>query len=142
MLKDQLTNDMKQAMRDRAMDKLGVIRFLLSDIKNYEIDNGPQDDKGIQSIISKQIKQIKDAIADYEKADRQDLVDQEKAKIVVLEAYLPAQMSDEDLTQAVQAVIAANPGMQMGQLIGMAMKQVDGNADGGRVSAMVKQLLS
>ena len=94
-LKQQLMEDMKSAMKAHDTVKLGAIRFLQAELRNVEIDHGEQDDAGIQKIVARQIKQMKDAISDYQKGDRQDLVDAEAAKITVLEAYLPQQMSDE-----------------------------------------------
>lgn len=140
-LKQTITEDMKQAMRDRAMDKLTVLRTLISEIKNYEIDNGEQGDEGVIKVVAKSVKQIKESIAEYGKGGRQDLVDEEEAKLLVLEGYLPKQMSDEDLKAIVGEVIATADNKTMGPIIGMAMKKVAGKADGNRVSQMVRELL-
>lgn len=141
-LKQQLTEDMKQAMRDKNIVTLGAIRFLMADVKNFEIDNGEQDDLGVQKIIAKQIKQMKDAMTDYAQGGRTDLVEAEQAKIDVIAKYLPAQLGDEELTAMVKAAIEASPDKNMGKIIGQVMGQTQGKADGGRVSALVKQLLS
>lgn len=141
-LKQQLIEEMKSAMRAREALRLGVIRFLLSEIKNYEIDHGEQDDAGVISIVARQIKQIKESISEYEKGGRSDLVEEERQKLAVLETYLPKQLSDEEIESIVQEVIAANPGLAMGPLVGQVMSRVKGQADGGRVSAVVKKLLS
>jgi uncharacterized protein YqeY len=140
-LKEQLMEDMKNAMRARDSVKLGAIRFLQAEIRNTEIDHGEQNDDGVQKIIARQIKQMRDAINDYQKADRSDLVEAEEAKVKVLEAYLPQQLSDAELEAIVTSVISENAGANMGQLIGQVMKQAEGKADGGRVSAMVKAQL-
>ncbi|MDQ3008419.1 MAG: GatB/YqeY domain-containing protein [bacterium] len=140
-LKQQLTEDMKQAMRAREMLKLNTIRFLISDIRNFEIDNGEQDDAGVLKIVARQVKQMKDAVSEFAKGDRTDLIEEEKQKIAVLEAYLPQQMSDEALSAIVTKVVSAQPGMNMGQAMSEVMKQVQGQADGGRVSALVKKAL-
>jgi len=141
-LKDQLMEDMKNAMRARDALKLGAIRFLQAEVRNVEIDNGDQDDAGVQKIVARQIKQMKDAITDYKTGDRADLIADEEAKIKVLEAYVPKQLSDAELQAIVAAVVAATPGGNMGQLIGQVMKQVEGQADGGRVSALIKAQLA
>jgi uncharacterized protein len=138
-LKLQLTEDMKQAMRDRASLKLNTIRFLLSEIKNAELDSGDLDDAAAQKIAAKQIKSMKDAIEEYKKGDRNDLVSEEEEKIAVLEAYLPKQMSDEELMKAVEEVKASSGITEMGPLIGAVKQKVGNQADGGRVAAMIKQ---
>lgn len=142
-LKQQLIEDMKTAMRARDMATLGAIRFFLSEIKNFEIDNGEQDDNGIIQLANKQIKQMKDAIVDYKKGERMDLVEAEEQKIKVIEKYLPAQMSDEQLKQVVaQAVAKLGAGVNMGQVIGAVKAEVGNSADGGRIAGMVKQALA
>ena len=141
-IKQQLTEDMKQAMRDKNTVTLGAIRFLMADIKNFEIDHGEQDDQSVIKIIAKQIKQMKDAMTDYEKGGRTDLVEAEQAKIDVIAKYLPVQMSDEELTALITDALAATPDKNMGKIIGQVMGKAQGKADGGRVSALVKQLLA
>ena len=141
-VKDQLIEDMKAAMRAHESVKLDAIRFLRSEIKNVEIDNGELDDAGVMKVIARQIKQMKDAIADYAKGDRQDLVEAEEAKVAVLEAYLPKQLSDEALSQIVDDVLGANAGANFGAVMGQVMKRVEGQADGGRVSAIIKAKLT
>lgn len=140
-LQAQLMEDMKQAMRDKDMVKLGVIRFLRSEIKNFEIDNGEQDDAGVQKVIASQVKKLKDAVTDFKKAGREDLVAEEEAKIIYMESYLPQQISDEELEAIVTRVIAAADDKNMGKLIGAVMKEVAGQADGTRVSAAVRSKL-
>lgn len=141
-LQQQLTDDMKTAMKAKDSLTLGVVRFLQAEIRNVEIDQGQQDDAGIQKIVARQIKQIKDTIPDYEKAGRTDLVKQEQAKLSILEKYLPEQISDRELEALVKAVLDSQPDAHPGQLIGQVMKQVSGRADGSRVSAMVKRISS
>lgn len=141
-LQQQLIEDMKTAMKARDTVKLSVIRFLRSEIKNYEIDHGEQDDQGVQKIIATQVKQTKDAITEFDKGGRQDLVDQELAKVEVLESYLPEQLTDEELQQIVSEVVAKQGGKNMGQLMSAVMAQVQGRAAGNRVAAMVKQQLA
>ena len=141
-LKQQLTEDMKTAMKAREAEKLGTIRFLLSAIKNAEIDAGELDDAGIQKVIATQVKQIKESIEEYKKGGREDLVTAEQGKLKVLSAYLPEQMSDEELKQIIQSVIDQSSDKNMGPIIGQVMKQVAGKADGQRVSQLVRELLN
>lgn len=137
-LKAQLMEDMKTAMKARDSVALGAIRFLMSEIKNYEIDNGEQDDVGIQTIIRKQIKQMKDALVEFEKAGRADIVAEETQKVAVFEKYLPAQMSDEALQALVSGIRAEHPEYALGQVIGAVKEKAAGQADGARIATAVK----
>jgi uncharacterized protein YqeY len=137
-----LMQDMKDAMKARDTIKLGTIRFLMAQIKNVEIDNGPQSDDQMQDIVRKQVKQMKEAVADYERGGRTDLVEEENKKIAILQAYLPQMMSSEELSAIVEKVIAENPGIQMGQAIGAVKQATQGKADGSEIAALVKQKLS
>lgn len=141
-LRTQLTEDMKNAMRARDMLRLGVIRFLLSEIKNFEIDNGEQDDAGIIKIIAREVKKVKDALIDFEKTGREDLVKEETAKLEIMESYLPKQLSDEELKTIVSEVAAASEKKDFGTVMKAVMAKVQGQADGGRVSAVVKEVLA
>jgi hypothetical protein len=141
-LKDQLMEEMKNAMRAKDTVRLGVIRFLRSEIKNIEIDHGDQDDAGVLKIIAKQVKSMKDANNEYLKGGREDLVEDNNTKIKILEEYLPQQLSDEELEAIVKKVVDSAEEKHMGKIIGSVMKEVDGKADGGRVSQMVRKLLS
>lgn len=138
-LKQQLTEDMKTSMKQRDMVKLNTIRFLNAQIKNVEIDQGELDDAGVVKIIQKQIKQMKDAMLDYARGDRQDLVDEDQAKVDILETYLPQGLSEAELEAIIDKVMAQNEGQQMGPVMGQVMKEVAGRADGGTVSALVKK---
>jgi uncharacterized protein len=140
-LKTQLMEDLKNAMRSGETVKRDTIRFLMSSIKNFEIDNGAQDDAGILKLIAKELKQINESIAEYGAGGRQDLVDAEKPKAEILQAYLPQQMSDEDLKAKLEPVVTANAGANFGELMKAAMPAVAGQADGKRVSEMLKTLM-
>lgn len=140
-LQAQLLEDMKQAMRDKNMVKLGVIRFLRSEIQNFEIDNGKQDDAGIQKIIATQVKKLKDAMNDFKNAGRDDLVSAEEEKLVFMESYLPQQLSDQELEAIVTKVVDSAQDKNMGKLIGAVMQEVAGRADGNRVSTLVRSKL-
>lgn len=144
ILKTQLLEDMKSALRAHETIKLGAVRFLMAEIKNYEIDNGEQDDEGIQRLVAGEIKKMRDGVAEFKAAGRDDLIPDEEAKIEVLSAYLPQQLTDEELEKIVAEVVAemgdaaqANPG----QVIGAVMKKVTGKADGGRVKSVVMKIV-
>lgn len=136
-LQDQLLEDMKQAMKAKATEKLGVIRFLRAELKNYEIDNGSLTDEDVQKVIAKMIKQMQDAMADFKSAGRDDLVSEEEAKIAILQSYLPEQLSDEELASIVQSVVESNPDLDRGPVIGKVKAEVGNKADGKRVAAAV-----
>ena len=145
-LKDQVTEDMKTAMRAKDVDRLGTIRMLLAAIKQKEVDEQiTVDDFMVVGLIDKLVKQRKDSIAAYEKADRQDLADKEAAEIAVLQGYLPQRMSAEEIALAVKQIVAdvgaSGPG-DMGKVMGAVKQQLAGKADMGQVSAAVKAALN
>ena len=145
-LKDQITEDMKTAMRAKDSERLGTIRLLLAALKQKEVDERVVlDDAAVVAIVDKLVKQRKDSIAAFEQAERQDLADKEKAELVVLQAYLPQRMSTEEITAAVQAIVAElgvkGPG-DMGKVMGAVKTQLAGKADMGQVSAAVKAALA
>lgn len=138
-LKQQLTEDMKTAMKGHDSVSLNAIRFLQAEIRNVEIDHGEQDDAGVHKIIARQIKQMKDAIGDYQKGGRADLVEQEEAKVAVLARYQPQQLTDDELRSIIEQVKTDNPGVNQGQLIGLVLKEAAGRADGSRVSQLLNE---
>ncbi|MCB9813081.1 MAG: GatB/YqeY domain-containing protein [Pseudomonadales bacterium] len=140
-LKDQLIEDMKSAMKARDAVKLGVVRYLRSEIKNFEIDNGEQNDEGVIKIISSQAKKMRDAILEFKEAGRDDLVVQEEEKIMIMDSYLPKQLTDAELEEIVSKVISQSEEKNMGKLIGESVKAVAGKADGSRISAMIRNKL-
>ena len=145
-LKDQITEDMKNAMRARDSERLGTIRLLLAAIKQKEVDERiVVDDVAVVAIVDKLIKQRKDSIEAFRQADRKDLADREAAEQVVLQAYLPARMSSEEVTAAVKAIVAelgaSGPG-DMGKVMGAVKAKLAGKADMGQVSAAVKAALA
>ena len=145
-LKDQITEDMKNAMRAKDTARLGAIRLLLAAIKQREVDDRVVlDDAAVIAIIEKMLKQRKDSISQFEKANRDDLVAIEAAEMLILQAYLPAQMSDAEVEAAVAAAVAstgaAGP-QDMGKVIGALKSQLAGKADMGKVSALVKAALA
>jgi uncharacterized protein YqeY len=145
-LKEQITEDMKAAMRAKEAEKLGTIRMLLAAVKQKEVDERVVvDDTMLVAIVDKLIKQRKDSIAAFTSAGRQDLVDKEAAELKVLEVYLPQRLSAEEIAAAVKAIVAdlgaKGPG-DMGKVMSAVKAQLAGKADMGLVSAAVKQALS
>ncbi len=145
-LKDQITEDMKTAMRARDSERLGTIRLLLAALKQKEVDERlVLDDVAVIAIVDKLIKQRKDSIEAFQKAARTDLADKEAAEIVVLQAYLPVRLSAEEVTAAVKAIVtelgAKGPG-DMGKVMGAVKAQLAGKADMSQVSAAVKAALA
>lgn len=145
-LKDRITEDMKNAMRAHDSERLGTIRLLLSACKQKEVDERVVlDDAAVIAIVDKLIKQRKDSVAAFTQANRVDLADKESAEIKVLQAYLPQRLSLEELTAAVQSIVAQlgakGPG-DMGKVMGAVKAQLAGKADMGQVSAAVKAALA
>ena len=145
-LKDQITEDMKTAMRAKDSERLGTIRLLLAAMKQKEVDERVVlDDAAVVAIVDKLVKQRKDSIAAFEQAARQDLADKEKSELAVLQTYLPQRMSPEEISAAVQAIVAElgakGPG-DMGKVMGAVKTQLAGKADMGQVSAAVKVALT
>lgn len=145
-LKDQVTEDMKTAMRAKDSIRLGTIRLLLAAVKQKEVDERVVvDDIMMVSIIDKLIKQRKDSVTAYVQAQRQDLADKESDEIKVLEAYLPQRLSGDEITSAVAAIVsslgAKGPG-DMGKVMGAVKTQLAGKADMALVSQAVKAALA
>jgi len=145
-LKDQINEDMKSAMRAKEAERLGTIRLLLSAMKQKEVDERiTLDDAAVIAIVDKLSKQRKDSVTAYVQAQREDLADIERKEILVLEAYLPQRMSAEEITAAVQALVAelgANGPGDMGKVMGAVKARLAGKADMGLVSAAVKAALN
>ena len=145
-LKDQITDDMKAAMRAKDSERLGTIRLLLAAMKQKEVDERVTlDDAAVIAIVDKLIKQRKDSISQFTAAGRMDLADKESAEVVVLDAYLPQRLDAAAVDAAVQAIVAelgaSGPG-DMGKVMGAAKQRLAGNADMGLVSAAVKRALT
>ena len=150
-LKDQITEDMKTAMRAKDSARLLTIRMLLAACKQKEVDERVVlDDVAVIAIVDKLIKQRKDSITAFEGAGRQDLADTEKAELAVLQGYLPARMSTDETLAAVQAIVAelgaelgraVGPG-DMGKVMGVVKTRLAGKADMGQVSGAVKAALA
>lgn len=145
-LKDQITEDMKSAMRAKEADRLSTIRMLLAAIKQKEVDERiTLDDPAVISVVDKLIKQRKDSIAAYQQAGRTDLADKEAAEVTVLQAYLPQRLSEPEIAAEVDAIAtelgASGPG-DMGKVMGAVKTRLAGKADMGLVSAAVKARLA
>jgi len=145
-LKSVITEDMKNAMRSKDMNRLGTIRLLLAAIKQKEVDERIElTDTQVIVIVEKMIKQRKDSISQFTTAKRQDLVDQETSELLLLETYLPAQLSEVEILakvkQTIEATGAVGP-QDMGKVIGILKPELAGQADMGKVSALVKAALS
>jgi uncharacterized protein YqeY len=145
-LKERITEDMKAAMRARDSERLGAIRMLTAAMKQKEVDERIElDDAAVVAIVDKLLKQRKDSIDAFEKAGRQDLADKEKAEAVVLQAYLPARLSADEVAAEVKAIVAElgakGPG-DMGKVMGAVKQRLAGKADMGQVSAAVKAALA
>ncbi|MGV3726189.1 GatB/YqeY domain-containing protein [Hydrogenophaga sp.] len=145
-LKEQITEDMKAAMRAKDSERLGTIRLLTAAMKQKEVDERVElDDAMVVAIVDKLVKQRKDSIEAFTKAARQDLVDKEVAEMAVLQAYLPARLSAEEVVAEVKAIVAelgaTGPG-DMGKVMGAVKSRLAGKADMGQVSAAVKAALA
>ena len=145
-LKSRITDDVKAAMKAREAQRLGALRLLTAAIKQREVDERIElDDAQVLGVIEKMIKQRRESIAQYEQASRKDLADVEKFELQLLSGYLPQQMSDAELSQAVDAaVLEAKPtGIKdMGKVMALLKPRLAGKADMGKVSALVKTKLS
>src|SRR5689334_1956476 len=145
-LREQITEDMKSAMKAREAERLGALRLLLAAMKQREVDERiTLDDAAVVSVVEKMIKQRKDSIAQYEKAARQDLADKEKYEISVIEKYLPQQLSQAEIEAIVADAIAATGARgaaDMGKVMGVVKPKLAGRADMGKVSGLVKGKLA
>jgi len=145
-LKDQITEDMKTAMRAKDSERLGTIRLLLAALKQKEVDERVElDDAMVVAIVDKLVKQRKDSVAAFTQGGRTDLADKEAAEIKVLEVYLPQRMGADEIAAEVKAIVAElgakGPG-DMGKVMGAVKTRLAGKADMGLVSAAVKSALA
>ena len=145
-LKQQLTEDMKTAMRGGDKDRLGVIRLILAAVKQREVDERIElDDAQTLAVLEKMVKQRKDSISQYEAANRQDLADVERAEMRVIETYLPAKLGDEEIDALITAAIAetgASSPRDMGKVVAAVKEKAAGRADMGVVSGRIKTRLA
>ena len=145
-LKEQLTEDMKAAMRAKESGRLAAVRLIIAEVKRKELDEQTElNDTQVLAVIEKMIKQRKDSITQFEAGGRADLADIEKAELAILSTYMPAGLSDEEIAAEVAAAVAATgaagPG-DMGKLMGVLKPKLAGRADMTVVSALVKKALA
>ena len=145
-MKSKITEDMKTAMRAKDTARLGTVRLLLAAMKQKEVDDRVVlTDADILAIIDKMVKQRRESIAQFEKAGRNDLADREKAEIVVLSAYLPQQLSEAEVGEAIAAAIKESGAAgvkDMGKVMGLLKSRLAGRADMGKVSGLVRAKLA
>jgi uncharacterized protein YqeY len=144
-LKEQLNQDLREALRSRDDTRKSTLRLALSSIHNAEIAAGKAlDDEAVIAVLAKEVKQRRESIAEFRKASRQDLIDKEQAELEILLTYLPEQMSREQITEVVRRVIAqtgASGPRDKGKVMGPLMSELRGKADGAEVNAVVTELL-
>jgi len=145
-LKKRITDDMKLAMKAKDKQALKAVRMIFGAIKQKEVDDRIQlDDAQVMAVIQKMVKQRKDSISQFSDAGRTDLVEVEEAELVIINSYMPEQLSDEEVAVAVEKAITdsgADSMKDMGKLMGMLKGQLDGKADMGQVSRLIKDKLS
>jgi uncharacterized protein YqeY len=145
-LKQLITDDMKLAMKAQDKPALKAIRMILGAIKQKEIDERIElDDNQVMAVIQKMVKQRKDSISQFSDAGRTDLVEVEEAELLIINKYMPTQLSDDEIEAAVVKAISdtgADSMKDMGKLMGILKGQLDGKADMGQVSQLIKSKLS
>lgn len=146
MLKLQIQDDMKTAMKAGDKRRLGAVRLILAAVKQKEVDERKElTDADVLGILEKMLKQRRDSIAQYEQAGRTDLAEQEAFEVGVIQGYMPAQLSDAEIAAIIEEAIAASGAKamaDMGKVMGLVKPRIQGRADMGAVSARVKQRLA
>ena len=144
-LKDQITSDMKEAMKAGAKERLAVIRLILAAVKQKEVDERiTLDDAQLLAVLEKMLKQRRESVTQFLQGNRKDLADKEEAEIKVIQAYMPAQLSDAELDKLVAEAVAQSGAASvkdMGKVMGILKPKVAGKADMGAVSAKIKAKL-
>lgn len=145
-IKDRLTDDMKAAMRAKDSARLGVIRLVNAAVKQREVDERIElDDTQLLVVLDKMVKQRRESISQFDAAGRQDLVDKERFELEVLQDYLPTALSNDEIAAIVEQAVAdsgATAVKDMGAVMNLVRPQVQGRADMGKISALVKDRLS
>ena len=145
-LKERLMEDRKVSMRNKETLKKSVITMIRASVKQKEVDDRVDvNDDDVIELIAKQLKQRKDALVEFEKAERDDLIAQTKAEIEILASYLPQQLTDEELEAVVRDAVAevnAQSIKDMGKIMGKVMAVAKGRVDGKRINEMVKKVLN
>ena len=145
-LKEKLLDELKIAMREKDNVRKDAIQMVRAALLQYEKDNKVElDDEGVIDIIAKEVKRYKDALPDYEKSGRQDLIDELNAKVAILTPYLPEQLTEDEVRAIVKAVVTetgATSMREMGKIMGAVMPKVKGRFDGRLLNNIVKEYLS
>ncbi len=145
-LKDRINQDIKNAMREKNKARLGTLRLITAAIKQREVDERIElDDEQVTALLDKMAKQRNESITQYQKADRQDLIEVEQNELVILKEYLPEQLSEEEISALIEKAIqdsGASSMKDMGKVMGILKPQLQGRADMGTVSARIKQALN
>ncbi len=145
-LKKRIVDDMKSAMRAKNKERLMTIRLVLAVIKQQEVDTQEAvDDQAVLAILDKQVKQRRDSIAQYDKAGRDDLADQERKEMVILQEYLPEQLTDSEIDALIQQALdttGASAMSDMGKVMGFITPKAKGRVDMGKISGLIKSRLS
>lgn len=139
----RLTDDMKTALRAKDTVTLDSVRFIMSKVKNFEIDkpdHQPATEAEFHLIVKKLVKDSEEGVSMYKTGGRQDLVEAEQAKIAVYKAYLPQQMSEEAVRELAAKIVAENPGVAFGPLTGKVIQAAQGQTDGATVSRILREL--
>ncbi|MDQ4074922.1 MAG: GatB/YqeY domain-containing protein [Chloroflexota bacterium] len=144
-MKEQLNNDLKEALRNKDLVRRDTIRLLLTTLKNAEIEKGGELSQGeIEALLQKQAKQRRDSIDAFEEGGRTDLAERERAELEIIEEYLPEQMSEEQIREAVRAEIerqGASGPQDIGKVMGPLMARLRGKAEGAVVQRVARQEL-
>lgn len=145
-LKQQITTEMKAAMRAKDKERLGTIRMILAELKRIEVDERIElDDARVLATLDKMSKQRRDSISQYEAANRQDLADVERREMEVIKTFLPQPLNEEEISELIEQAIStsgAQSMQDMGKVMGVLKPQIQGRADVGETSKLVKQRLS
>lgn len=145
-LKEQLFNDLKQAMKDKDTTKKDIVQMVRAGVLQYEKDNKTDaNDEDVMAVITKEIKKLNDVLPDFTKAGRQDLIDEANAKIAILKAYLPEQMSEDAIKELIRQTVEETGAVSMkdmGKVMGAVSAKTKGRADNKLVSQLVKEILS
>ncbi len=145
-LKNQISEDVKTAMRSKEKDRVAALRFITAAIKQREVDERIElDDAQVMAVLDKMVKQHRDSIAQYEKAERRDLIEKEQFELDIVLAYLPQPLAESEINALVDAAIAATGAASMkdmGKVMGQLKPGLQGRADMGKVSGLVKTRLS
>jgi uncharacterized protein YqeY len=145
-LKEQLFNDLKQAMKDKDTTKKDIVQMVRAGVLQYEKDNkADANDEDVMAVITKEIKKLNDVLPDFTKAGRQDLIDEANEKIAILKAYLPEQMSEDAIKELIRQTVEETGAVSMkdmGKVMGAVSAKTKGRADNKLVSQLVKEILS